>query len=58
MASYTSRQTSRDLGGKYTQVFVQSFADRVIVLITQMGKVGNLVLLYLSMRTSLSLLNK
>lgn len=43
MASFTPRQTSRELGGKHTQVFMQSFADRILVLVTQMGKVGNLV---------------
>lgn len=43
MATFTPRQTSRELGGRETQVFMQSFADRILVLVTQMGKVGNLV---------------
>lgn len=47
MASLTPRQTSRNLNGNSTQVFLQTFADRVLVLVTQMGKVGNLVLVFL-----------
>ncbi|KAF8965264.1 hypothetical protein BDZ97DRAFT_1904150 [Flammula alnicola] len=43
MAAFTPRQTSRDLDGKNTQVFLQSFADRILVLVSQMGKVGNLI---------------
>lgn len=43
MAAYTPRQTSRELEGRDTQVFMQSFADRILVLVTQLGKVGNLV---------------
>ena len=43
MAAFTPRQASRELGGRETQVFMQSFADRILVLVTQMGKVGNLV---------------
>jgi len=46
MAALTPRQTSRNLNGKDTQVFVQTFADRILVLVTQMGKVGNLVLIH------------
>jgi len=45
MAAITPRQISRTLGGIETQVFMQSFVDRVLVLVTQVGKVGNLVLL-------------
>ncbi|PPQ87984.1 hypothetical protein CVT25_001063 [Psilocybe cyanescens] len=43
MATFTPRQTSRSLNGKLTQVFMQTFADRVLILVTQMGKVGNLI---------------
>jgi len=45
MANFTPRQTSRELSGRQTEVLLQTFADRVLVLVTQMGKVGNLVLL-------------
>lgn len=44
MAMITPRQIVRNLGGHSTEVLVQTFADRVLVLITQMGKVGTLVL--------------
>ncbi|KAF8163365.1 hypothetical protein B0H34DRAFT_795083 [Crassisporium funariophilum] len=43
MASFAPRQTSRQLNGKNTEVFLQTFADRYLVLVTQMGKVGNLI---------------
>ena len=46
MAAFTPRQTSRTLHGKPTQVFLQTFADRIMVLVTQIGKVGNLVPIY------------
>lgn len=38
MASLT-----RELQGSPTTVIVQPFADRVLVLVTQLGKVGNLI---------------
>ncbi|KAH7922097.1 hypothetical protein BV22DRAFT_1106803 [Leucogyrophana mollusca] len=38
-----SRQTSGELAGIHTALVIQSFADRILVLITQMGKVGNLI---------------
>jgi hypothetical protein len=38
-----SRQLSKDLEGIPTDVLVQKYADRVLVLVTQLGKVGNLV---------------
>lgn len=38
MASQT-----REIEGISTTVVVQHFADRVLVLVTQLGKVGNLV---------------
>ena len=46
MAAITPRQMSRKVCGIETQVFMQSFVDRVLVLVTQVGKVGNLVLLF------------
>lgn len=42
------QQTSRDLNGIPTQLMVQVFADRILVLVTQMGKVGTLVHLLVS----------
>lgn len=36
-------QTSKLIDDVHTEVVLQSFADRVLVLITQLGKVGNLV---------------
>ena len=39
----TSRQISRNLNGIPTEVVIQAFADRILVLITQVGKVGTLV---------------
>jgi hypothetical protein len=35
---------SKEINGKQTEVLLQRFADRCLVLVTQMGKVGNLVL--------------
>ncbi|KAG1891107.1 hypothetical protein F4604DRAFT_1642708 [Suillus subluteus] len=35
--------TSVELGGVPTEIMVQGFADRILVLVTQMGKVGNLI---------------
>jgi hypothetical protein len=35
--------TSVELEGAHTEIMVQGFADRILVLVTQMGKVGNLV---------------
>ncbi|KAF5330922.1 hypothetical protein D9619_005435 [Psilocybe cf. subviscida] len=43
MVSLTPRLTSHEIAGKHTQVFIQTFADRVMVLVTQLGKVGNLI---------------
>jgi len=53
MATITPRQISRTLHGIETQVFMQSFVDRVLVLVTQMGKVGNLIQATLPATTSL-----
>ncbi|KAL4077094.1 hypothetical protein V8B97DRAFT_1939591, partial [Scleroderma yunnanense] len=36
-------QTSVDIDGVQTDILVQPFADRIFVLITQVGKVGNLI---------------
>ncbi|KAG1756684.1 uncharacterized protein EDB91DRAFT_1093919, partial [Suillus paluster] len=35
--------TSVDIEGVPTEIMVQAFADRILVLVTQMGKVGNLI---------------
>ncbi|KAG2041588.1 hypothetical protein BDR03DRAFT_913113 [Suillus americanus] len=35
--------TSVELEGVLTEIMVQGFADRTLVLVTQMGKVGNLI---------------
>ncbi|KAG2349786.1 hypothetical protein BDR05DRAFT_986195 [Suillus weaverae] len=35
--------TSVELEGVPTDIMVQGFADRILVLVTQMGKVGNLI---------------
>ena len=37
------KQTSKVINGVHTEVVLQPFADRVLILITQLGKVGNLV---------------
>lgn len=33
----------RDIAGQPTQIVLQTFADRILILVTQVGKVGNLV---------------
>ena len=33
----------RELGGVQTDVLLQAFSDRIVVLVTQLGKVGSLV---------------
>lgn len=38
-----SSQIARELDGAHTDVLLQAFADRILVLITQIGKVGTLV---------------
>lgn len=43
MAMVAPRQILRILDGKPTEIMLQTFTDRVLVLVTQMGKVGNLV---------------
>ncbi|TCD64662.1 hypothetical protein EIP91_003823 [Steccherinum ochraceum] len=36
-------QASRQINDVPTEVLIQAFADRILVLITQLGKVGNLI---------------
>ncbi|KAJ3537582.1 hypothetical protein NM688_g6663 [Phlebia brevispora] len=36
-------QTTKEIDGVNTEVLIQNFADRVLVLVTQLGKVGNLI---------------
>ncbi|KAJ6502474.1 hypothetical protein C8R45DRAFT_976724 [Mycena sanguinolenta] len=38
-----TRQLSRELHGNTTEIVIQTFADRVLVLVTQLGRVGNLI---------------
>jgi len=45
-------QTSVLVRGLRTELIVQPFADRTLVLVTQMGKVGNLVHLSFSSQAS------
>jgi len=37
------KQSSKVINGVKTEVVLQPFADRILILITQLGKVGNLV---------------
>lgn len=39
----TVRHTLEEINGISTEFLVQEFSDRILVFITQMGKVGNLV---------------
>ena len=39
----TSTQLARSLEEVQTEILIQTFADRVLLLITQVGKVGSLV---------------
>jgi len=39
----SSNQISRELEGNLTEILLQTFADRILVLVTQMGKVGTLI---------------
>ncbi|KAJ7172401.1 hypothetical protein C8R46DRAFT_858106, partial [Mycena filopes] len=36
-------QLCRELEGNDTEIVLQTFADRILVLVTQLGKVGNLI---------------
>jgi hypothetical protein len=37
------RQSTKDITGVRTEIVFQPFADRMLLLVTQLGKVGNLV---------------
>jgi len=39
----SSRQFTRSINGHSTELLVQAFADRILVLVTQMGKIGTLI---------------
>lgn len=39
----TTSQLTRELEGIKTDVVIQAFADQILVLVTQLGKVGSLV---------------
>ncbi|KAF9651429.1 hypothetical protein BDM02DRAFT_3163009 [Thelephora ganbajun] len=39
----TQKQSSKIINGVKTEVVLQPFADRILILITQLGKVGNLI---------------
>lgn len=39
----TQKQSSKIINGVQTEVVLQPYADRILILITQLGKVGNLV---------------
>ena len=41
-----SATSVRELEGIQTDVLLQAFADRIVVLVTQLGKVGSLVRSY------------
>lgn len=36
-------QILREINGQQTELLIQQFADRMMILVTQMGKVGTLV---------------
>lgn len=48
----------RDIAGHPTQIVFQAFSDRILVLVTQVGKVGNLVSLKLLLYDSLLMVHK
>ena len=43
-----NKQLTRNLNGVETEVLLQYFADRVLVIVTQLGKVGCFVRLYIT----------
>jgi len=43
ISAIPTRQSTRDIQNQLTQVLCQSFADRILVLVTQVGKIGCLV---------------
>lgn len=42
-AAIPTAQAARIIQGQHTEVFVQAFGDRVLVLVTQMGRIGCMV---------------
>ncbi|KAF8892523.1 hypothetical protein BD779DRAFT_1610099 [Infundibulicybe gibba] len=38
-----TRQIARELNHRHTEVLVETYADRTLVLVSQLGKVGNLI---------------
>ena len=43
LGAYIMATLEREIAGQPTQILFQSFADRTLVIVTQVGKVGNLV---------------
>ncbi|EGG11784.1 uncharacterized protein MELLADRAFT_115190 [Melampsora larici-populina 98AG31] len=43
------KQVARNINGIHTEVLTQSFADRILILVTQLGKVGTLTQITMSM---------
>lgn len=43
LSAVPTRQASSKIQDQHTQVVCQSFADRIVVLVTQVGKIGCLV---------------
>lgn len=46
-----NRQAARLIRGRHTEVLVTSFVDKILILVSQYGKVGSLVL-YIHLYTS------
>lgn len=42
-SSIPTRQAARFINGIHTEVFAQAYADRVFILVTQLGRIGSLV---------------
>lgn len=42
MTRASTLQASKDINGNHTDVLIQRYGDRIFVLVTQLGKVGNL----------------
>jgi hypothetical protein len=53
-----SYQLKRDVGGVATDIIIQTFDDRILVLVTQSGKIGCLVNWIFSAHPSLSYLKR
>lgn len=43
---------TRELEGSSTDIAIQYYADRILILITQVGKIGNLVCTNLDLSTN------